>query len=378
MIAFVTNAQADLSQCLAFAPQLRHLWLRSYDRQYIAAVFDWKEMPPVLLQVCFERNVHGRTRGDIEAMAAAWEPVPPLFQQLDASALLSGGGNEAAPASSTAADALSAAVDGAGDLVNEDGTPPPMPPDEQPTRSDVAHSVAGSTATVDGNPSGEDEDAVSPPAVKAGSRCFLSPHGSPTCCRLAQMGDTVAGLSAAVMSSLVIRPASIACSSRNYGCTGIPRWLPSNMTMKAGASRKRAQRLSERPGSTSRKTMADRCPERSMKLTINQDPAISLNFALTVLLILLHDRWAALEDEEEGVNDWAAKRRKVTFEDGDADAVTAAPRLRGILAVGGGSGGARRVRWADGGGTEDAGFSIGGASGQQAREKLIETPALHA
>ena len=78
-------------------------------------------------------------------------------------------------------------------------------------------------------------------------------------------------------------------------------------------------------------------------------------------------RWAALEDEEEDTGSRAAKRQKVKS-DGPAaaDPAAAAPKLRGILAVGGGSGGARKVRWADGDGTEGAGFSIGGASGQQA------------
>ena len=51
-------------------------------------LFDAQWCPAMRPQVCFERNVHGRSRADIEAMATAWEPVPPLLQQLDASALL--------------------------------------------------------------------------------------------------------------------------------------------------------------------------------------------------------------------------------------------------------------------------------------------------
>jgi len=76
-------------------------------------------------------------------------------------------------------------------------------------------------------------------------------------------------------------------------------------------------------------------------------------------------RWATLEDEEEDPGGRAAKRQKVKNAESAADPAAAAPKLRGILAVSGGSGGARKVRWADGDGTEGAGFSIGGASGQQ-------------
>ena len=77
-------------------------------------------------------------------------------------------------------------------------------------------------------------------------------------------------------------------------------------------------------------------------------------------------RWAALEDEEEDTGGRGVKRQKVKTDGSAADPAAAAPKLRGILAVGGGSGGARKVRWADGEGTEGAGFSIGRASGQQA------------
>ena len=80
-------------------------------------------------------------------------------------------------------------------------------------------------------------------------------------------------------------------------------------------------------------------------------------------------RWSTLEDEADDAADAAsraAKRRKVQERGGPAAGPAgAAPKLRGILASGGGSGGARKVRWADGDGAAAAGFSIGGASTQQ-------------
>lgn len=41
-----------------------------------------------LLQVCFKRNVHGRTLEDIEAALQQWEPAPPSYPQLDPTSLL--------------------------------------------------------------------------------------------------------------------------------------------------------------------------------------------------------------------------------------------------------------------------------------------------
>ena len=81
-------------------------------------------------------------------------------------------------------------------------------------------------------------------------------------------------------------------------------------------------------------------------------------------------RWAALEDEADDAAEAgsrAGKRRKTHDHGSPQDP----PKLRGILASGGGSGGTRKVRWADGDGTEAAGFSIGGVSGQQVRIAVI-------
>ncbi len=36
---------------------------------------------------CHRRNVHGRSLSDIQALAAKWEAVPPLYTQLDVASL---------------------------------------------------------------------------------------------------------------------------------------------------------------------------------------------------------------------------------------------------------------------------------------------------
>eukprot|EP00884_Botryococcus_braunii_P006620 jgi/Botrbrau1/1595/Bobra.0185s0014.2 len=42
------------------------------------------------LEVCYSRNIHGRSREDIADMAAAWEDCPPLYTLLDVSKLIAG------------------------------------------------------------------------------------------------------------------------------------------------------------------------------------------------------------------------------------------------------------------------------------------------
>ena len=123
------------------------------------------------LQVCFQRNVHGRSRADVEAMAAAWDPVPPLFQQLDASALLSVGDKGAAQAGAAADGSAAPADAAAGSSSDDGGPPPPIPADDRPQPPGAAvPAVRGADAT-DGDAGGDDEDAVSPPVAKAGNRC---------------------------------------------------------------------------------------------------------------------------------------------------------------------------------------------------------------
>jgi hypothetical protein len=39
---------------------------------------------------CYARNTHGRSLQEVVAAAAAWEPLPPLFAQLDVRSLLQG------------------------------------------------------------------------------------------------------------------------------------------------------------------------------------------------------------------------------------------------------------------------------------------------
>jgi hypothetical protein len=54
---------------------------------------------------CHARNIHGRSLEDVQKAAAAWEPLPPLFAQLDLKGLL----REAAGGHSRAAGAGAAA-----------------------------------------------------------------------------------------------------------------------------------------------------------------------------------------------------------------------------------------------------------------------------
>ena len=138
----------------------------------------------MLLQVCFARNVHGRTLDDIAAMAAAWEPVPPLFQQLDASGLLFGRDNVDTGVSaggSSAGAAGGVAGEGGADRQESASVVPPIPANGPPRPGTEGHG-AGSMAAAELWRDNE-EDAVSPPAVKAASRCValllnaaLSPH----------------------------------------------------------------------------------------------------------------------------------------------------------------------------------------------------------
>ena len=118
--------------------------------------------------------MHGRTRDDIAAMAAGWEPVPPLFQQLDASGLLSGrvqDGKGASVGGGPAESATNAAQGPAGGDNHQDSAAdaPPVPADEP---HPAANGINGGRADAAGMGRDDEEDAVSPPAAKAGSRCL--------------------------------------------------------------------------------------------------------------------------------------------------------------------------------------------------------------
>lgn len=89
-------------------------------------------------------------------------------------------------------------------------------------------------------------------------------------------------------------------------------------------------------------------------------------------------RWSGVEDvEDDEITPHKKKQRKqdaaaaVAAEEDDEAFKTPAPTkrsgasLRGILSTGGGTGSAQRVRWADEGADEEAGFLVGGASREQ-------------
>ena len=116
--------------------------------------------------------MHARTRDDIAAMAAAWEPVPPLFQQLDASGLLGGRVRVDTRDVAGSSEGAAAGADGGANLQESDGVAQPPMPAEDPPRSgtDGDWDQAGRMPASEVG-RGDEEDPVSPPAVTAGSRC---------------------------------------------------------------------------------------------------------------------------------------------------------------------------------------------------------------
>jgi hypothetical protein len=60
----------------------------SFAEKRVCFRVDHERLWPV--QVCFKRNVHGRSREDVLAAAGEWEATPPVYPQLEASAWLRG------------------------------------------------------------------------------------------------------------------------------------------------------------------------------------------------------------------------------------------------------------------------------------------------